>query len=411
MNDVKQKSELDRRSGLNKKSGKDRKPEIKKRSETNDKNNINKYREKKERNKRKLKFIIFLIVVLAVIVIIANWRTIFAPLEGIWLKRGEGGFPVMLPGSTQYHVGELGDNFYLLTDTYLYTYTKDGEELAGVQHRFQNPKGVSNDKRVMVYDKNGKSFSLYSRTGEVFSNTVDDVIVLGQIGNTDRSAIVTTSTRYSNYLYVFNASGKQIFRWASPDEKIMGVCFGHNDSSIYVSVVGEQNGSLRGSIVSFDLSNSESEIWRTFIGEKITYSLNADSGGVYAVTGSGALLLDGQTGELLASNGFTRPINALPDPDGLKAVIFRDSATNKETAVTYDDKLQPTSAITPDEDISACDIDSGRLYLLIGRSLTVYDSLLNEIKRYELEDSYSNVKVIGGYAYLLGYNTVQRLEL
>ena len=382
-----------------------------KQKKSDDRNDINKFRENKERRKRKLKFIVFLIIVLTLIVIIANWRTVFAPFEGIWLKRGEGGFPVMLPGSTQYHLGEMGENFYLLTDTYLYTYTRDGEELAGVQHRFQNPVGVSNSKRVMVYDKNGKSFRMFSRTGEVFSNTVDDVIVFGQIGNTERCAIVTTSTRYSNFLYVFNAQGKQIFRWASPEEKIMGLCFGQNDNSVYASVIGEHNGSLRGSIVRFDLSNSESEVWRTFLGERITYSLKADGNGVYVVTGTGAVLLNEQTGELTASNEFTRPINALPEADGLKAVIFRDSATNKKTAVTYNDELQPINSITPDEDISACDVNGGYLYLLIGRSLTVYDRSLNMVKKYELEDAYSNVKVMGEYAYLLGYNTVQRLKL
>lgn len=383
----------------------------KKSAKLNEANDINKYRENKEKRRKTLKFIVFLAVVLAVIVVIANWRTIFAPLEGIGLKRGEGGFPVMLPGSTQYHLGELGENFYLLTDTYLYTYSKDGEELAGVQHRFQNPVGASNSRRVMVYDKNNKSFSLYSRTGEVFSNTVEDVIVFGQIGNTERSAIVTTSTRYSNYLYVFNAEGKQIFRWASPDEKIMGMCFGQNDSSIYVSVIGEQNGSLRGSIVRFDLSNSESEVWRMYIGEKITYSLKADTGGVFAVTSTGMLLLDDQTGEITASNSFTRSISAAPAPDGLYAAIFRDSATNKKTVETYDDKLVSINSMAPDEDISACDINGGRLYLLIGRSLKVYDRSLNEVGRYELEDLYSDVRVINGYAYLLGYNTVQRLQL
>lgn len=376
-----------------------------------ERNNINKYREKKKRRKNKFRFAVFALIVLVIILIIANWRTVFAPFKDIWLKRGDGGFPVSLPGSTQYYLGEMGDNFYLLTDTYLYTYDKDGAELAGIQHKFQNPAGVSNSKRVLVYDKNGTSFKMYSRTDEVFSNNLDDVIVFGQIGNDERCAVVTTSTRYSNYLCVFNGSGKQIFRWASPDEKIMGVCFGQGDKCVYVSVVGEKNGELLGSIVKFDLSVSESEIWRTPVGERITYSLKLYEGGVYAVTSSGALLIDEQSGEIKASNSFSGSIYDIPDPDGMRAVIFRDSTTNKETAVVYDETLQPTNSTTPDNDISACDISGGRLYLLISNYLTVYDASLKEIGKYELDDEYSNVKIINGYAYLLGYNTVQRVKL
>lgn len=372
---------------------------------------INKTRVKKGGKNKKLRFLIIILVVLALVFIIANWRTVFAPFEDIMLRHGKGGFPVSLPGSTQYCLGELGDNFYLLTDTYLYTYTKDGAEIAGIQHGFQNPAGASNDRRVLVYDKNGKAFRLYSRTGEVFTNTVDDVIVFGQIGNTERSAVVTTSTRYSNYLCVFNGEGRQIFRWASPDEKIMGVCFGPKDNCIYVSVIGEMNGELLSSIVKFDLSVSESEIWRTSLGERITYSLKLCGNTVYAVTGTGALMFDEQTGEVKSSNSFVWQINDIPEPDGMKAVIFRDSATNKKTVVTYDDELVQIGSITPEEDITACDVYAGRLYLLMGSSLSVYDDKLKEIKTYELDDEYSDLKAVGKKVYLLGYNTVQCLKL
>lgn len=379
-----------------------------------EKNDINKYREKKKRRKSTFKFVVFVAIVLVIILIVANWRTVFAPFEGMWLKRGEGGFPVSLPGSTQYYLGEMGEYFYLLTDTYLYTYNKDGAEIAGIQHQFQNPASVSNDRRIMVYDKNGRSFRMYSRSGEVYSNSVEDIIVFGQIGNVERSAIVTTSTRYSNYLCVFNAEGRQIFRWASPDEKIMGVCFGNGDNSVYVSVVGEKNGQLRGSIVKFDLtgnSGTEAEVWRTSIGEAVTYSLELSSEGVYVVTGSGAMVLNERTGEITATGTFTMSINSIPDFDGLRAVIFRDSASNKKTAVTFDEALKPVNSVTPDDDIAACDVSGGRLYLLVGNRLTVYDRSLRETASYELDDEYSNFKIINGCAYLLGYNTVQRMKL
>ena len=370
-------------------------------SKGEEKNDINKYREKKMRRKKKIRFAVAVLIILVIILILANWRTVFAPFKDFGIKRGDGGFPVTLPGSTQYYLGGMGDNFYLLTDTYLYTYTSDGAEIAGIQHKFQDPASVSNSRRVMVYDRNGKSFRMYSRTGEVFSNTVDDTIVFGQIGNDERCAVVTTSTRYSNYLYVFNGEGRQIFRWASPDEKIMGVCFGQ----------GDRNGELRGSILKFDISRSESEVWRTAIGERITYSLELCSDGIYAVTGSGALILNENTGEIEASNSFTRPINALPRTDGIRAVVFRDSATNKETAVTYDRSLQQIGSITPDDDITSCDISGGLLYILVGSRLYAYDESLNEKWSCDLDEEYSNIKIINGYAYLLGYNTVQRVQL
>lgn len=374
-----------------------------------DKNNINKYRRKNNFRKFLLKVGIFLLVVLVVILVIVNRKTLFAPFKDIGLKVGEGGFPVMLPGSTQYYLGEMGENFYLLTDTYLYTYNSDGAELAGIQHGFQKPAAVSNDKRTLVYDQNGKSFKLYSRTEELYKNSVEDSIVFAKIG-AERAAVVTTSTRYSNFLYVYSSEGKQIFRWASPDEKIMGVCFGQNDNSIYVSVVGENNGELRGGIVRFDVSGEGSEVWRASTGDNITYSLERGSDGIYAVTSAGAYLFDEKTGELKENCTYTKQIYGIPETDGLRSVIFRDSASNGEIAVVYNNKLEAEQS-TALEGVTSFDAEDGRLYVLFGDTLAVYNSSLEGIDSYKLDDEYSEVKIINGFAYLLGYNTVQRVKL
>ena len=375
-----------------------------------ERNDINKYRQKKKRRNLIIRLGIFLLVIVIAVLVIVNRETLFAPFKDMGLKVGKGGFPVMLPGSTQYYLGEMGESFYLLTDTYLYTYNGEGAEIASIQHGFQNPAAVSNDKRTLVYDKNGKSFKLFSRTGEIFKNSVEDSIVFAQIGNTGRTAVVTTSTRYSNFLIIYNSEGKQIFRWASPDEKIMGVCFGANDNSVYVSVVGEKNGELRGNLVRFDISNSESESWRSSIDNNITYSLERCSDGIYAVTSSGAYLFDEQTGELIANNSYTRQVYGIPETDGARVVIFRDSGSNGETAVAYNESLEAAYSAQLDN-AAAFDVNGGRLYVLGGNKLSVYNSALEGIKIYELEDEYSNIKIINGSAYLLGYNTVQRVSL
>ena len=375
-----------------------------------ERNDINKYRRKKKRRNLIIRLGIFLLVVIIAVLVIVNRETLFAPFKDMGLKVGKGGFPVMLPGSTQYYLGEMGESFYLLTDTYLYTYNGEGAEIASIQHGFQNPAAVSNNKRTLVYDKNGKSFKLFSRTGEIFKNSVEDSIVFAQIGNTGRTAVVTTSTRYSNFLIIYNSEGKQIFRWASPDEKIMGVCFGANDNSVFVSVVGEKNGELRGNLVRFDISNSESESWRSSIDNNITYSLERCSDGIYAVTSSGAYLFNEQTGELIANNSYTRQVYGIPETDGARVVIFRDSGSNGETAVAYNESLEAAYSAQLDN-ASAFDVNGGRLYVLGGNKLSVYNSALEGIKIYELEDEYSNIKIINGSAYLLGYNTVQRVSL
>lgn len=375
-----------------------------------ERDDINKYREKRKRRSRTIKFIVFAVVSAAVVIFIVNWKEILAPIKDIGTKTGKGGFPVNLTGSANYVLGDLGENFYLLTDTYLYTYNAEGAEIVNEQHGFQNPVCSSNDKRALVYDKNGKEMKLYSKNSMIYSQSFEDSIVFAEMGTDERSAVVTTSSRYSNFLYVLNSEGKQIFRWASPDEKIMQVCFGSDDKSIYVSVVGEKDGTLNSSVLRFEVDSDKSELWRTAIGSSVSYSLQKCSDGIYAVTPTGSFLLDEQTGEVKASNAYSKEVCGIAETNGIRVTFFRDPVSNGETADVFNDDLEVSSAISL-ESFAAFDTDGGKLYILIGNKLTVYDSSLKEIQHYELDDEYSDIRIIGKYAYLLGYNTVQRQEL
>ena len=352
-----------------------------------DRNDINKFRKKIKRRSLHLRLGVLLLVGLTAILIAVNWSRLISPFKDAALDVG-----------------------YLLTDTYLYTYNSGGANIASIQHGFQNPVSDSNSRRVMIYDRNGKGFKFFSRAAEVYSNLLDDTIVFGSIGSGERCAVVTTSARYSNYLYVFNGEGKQIFRWASPENKIMQVCFSDNDNSIFVSVIGEKGGELRLSVMRFDLDNSESAIWQTDTGSSITYSLEYCSEGIYIVTEDGALILDSESGEITSRCSFTKSVYGIPETDGLRAVIFNDSGFNGETVVAYNEQLLPEFSLTPDR-ITAFDVSGGNLYILSGTKLKVYDSSLMGIKEYVLDDVYAGVKIIGSGAYLLGYNSVQRQAL
>ena len=376
-----------------------------------ERDDINKYREREKRKKFAAKSAVFMVVITVVILVAANWQTLVGPLKNVALNIGAEGFPITLPGSTKYDLGEMGDNLYLLTDTYLYTYTAAGGEIMSVQHGFQNPACSGNSTRALVYDRNGRTFKFFSKSKEIYSIDTDDNIIFAGVGNNERTAVITSSTRYSNLMYIFNSEGRQIFRWASPDEKIMGVCFGSDDNCIFVSVVGEKNGTLNSSVLRFDFNNAESETWRSPVGDDITYSLQNCFDGIYAVTESGSYLFDEKTGEIKASNSFNNELLGIPKSDtGIRTIIFRDSASNGAIAVSYNGKLEAVASVKLGN-VSAFDTNGGKLYVLSENHLNVYNSNLEGIKKYDLDDEYSDVKILGNSAYLLRYNTVQRQVL
>lgn len=376
-----------------------------------ERNDINKYREEKLRRKALIKLIVFVVAAAALIIVVINWRGILAPLKNIGLRSSGGGFPVDLSRSANYEMGKLGENFYLLTDTYLYTYNEDGAVLSSKQHGLQKPMCSSNDKRALVYDRSGKDVREYSKSAEVFSKSFEDTIVFAEMGTDERCAVVTTASRYSNYLYVLNLEGRQIFRWASPDEMIMQVCFDDGDKSIYVSVVGEKNGALNSSVLRFEIKEDTlSETWRAPIGGNVSYSLQKCADGVYAVTAEGAFLINDKTGALVASNEYSKEIVGIAKSSGVHVTLFRDPVSNGIVATAYSETLEPSAAAAL-ESSADFDVEDGKFYALCGNKLTVYNAALEEMSSFDLDDEYSDIIIIGKYAYLLGYNKVQRQSL
>lgn len=376
-----------------------------------ERNDINKFRKKTMQRKMIFRFALVVLLALTIILVAVNWGKIIAPLKDAALDIGEGGYPVELPGSTSYMLEELGENYCLLTDTYLYTYNPDGANIISVQHGYQNPAVDANDKRVLVYDRSGKGVKFFSKSAEIYSKSMEDTIVFAEIGKDDRCAVVTTSVRYSNYLYVLNAEGDTIFRWASPDEKIMQVCFSDDDSSIYVSVIGEEKGELRIRVLCFSLTaNVEKETWQTYIGSEITYSLEHCDDGIYAVTGGGNIVLDKNTGEILAQGYFSKAVSDIPPCDGLRVVMFHDTVSNGEILTVYGSDLAPLHSVSP-ESVTAVDVCNGKMYILSDNMLYQYNSSLELTQEYELDNSYSDLRVIDNSAILLGYNSVQKQAL
>ena len=207
-------------------------------------NDINEFRKKRRLRRVRLNIAILVLFGLIALFIALNWGKIIAPLKDAALDVGKGGFPVDLPGSTDYVLDELGDNFCLLTDTYFYTYNSDGAMITSAQHGLQSPALSSNSRRALIYDRNGREIQLYNRSGEIFSTATEDTIDFAQVSNGERSAVVTKSSKYSNCLFVFNGEGQQIFRWASPLYLIDRVAFSQDDSSIFAAVCGADNGEL-----------------------------------------------------------------------------------------------------------------------------------------------------------------------
>lgn len=371
---------------------------------------------KKRKNKKFVKIVIALVILLGLGSIVYIMRdTIFEPFRDIVGKvttdENVEGFPVKLTASASYSFAKVGENFVLLTDTYLYSYNANGSLIANVQHGYQNPVDKTNEKRILLYDKGAHEFSLLNRSGTVFEKTLDDNIVYGTLSSGEYSAIVTNSTRYANYLYVFNGDGTQVFRWASVDNKIMQTCFSADEKKIYVTALGSVNGELATYLYCFDMSSAEGEEWKTQVGNGLPFSLEEFAGNISVVSSESTVTVNKDTGEIISTYGYKKIVKHITVSSGYMSVLFSDSLSTNMALVTLNENLEMINTITLPAATADIYTDASNIYALVGAEIIMYDRELNELKRIPLEDEYSGMIFISNNAYFLGYDVVQRVTV
>ena len=72
--------------------------------------------------------------------------------------------------------------------------------------------------------------------------------------------------------------------------------------------------------------------------------------------------------------------------------------------------MEPAASLSLGE-ADSVDSEGQTLYVLREDTLSAYDRELIERKTYQLGNDYSEVMIMDGGAYLLGYNTVSRVNI
>lgn len=392
------------------------KPETKK-STTAKTVNLMQYRKKKDRPKRIAKLTVFLLAAIALVYVWVNADTVFEPFRGIASKietktSNEVGFPITLPGSAGYSFERFGNNFSLLTDTYLYAYETTGGQIYALRHGYSNPAQATSSRRILLYDKAAYSFAVYNRTSLIYEHTVGDKIVYGTISENDMTAIVTNSVRYSNVIYVYDGSGNWKYTRKLADENVMQVCFPDSEH-IIVSTISVDNGEIVTAYYCFSIRGGENYEWTySFKGNSLPCGLYANSERMISVCDNRAIMLNTSDGTLAAEYVFDGSLRNFEISAEKTAIYYNDVSSNKNIVAVLDGNLEPSSSYGVTSAVQQLVIDGGALYVLDGTRLKIYGETAEEQKVITLSEDYSDFIKIGDSVYLLGYDAVaqERIE-
>ena len=342
-----------------------------------------------------------------------NADTIFEPLRGIASKietrtSTSVGFPVSLPGSAGYSFEKFGENFSLLTDTYLYTYKTTGEQIYALRHGYSNPSQVTTDRRILLYDKASYSFALYNKTSLIYEKTVEDKILFGALSDNDMAAIVTNSARYSNILYVYDSGGNWKYTKKFADENVMNVAFSEDNEHIIVSTISVESGEIVTSYYKYSIKSDEGYKWKySFRGNCLPCGLYADIHKVISVCDNTVIMLNCSTGELINEYNFGGNLRDYEISPDFTAIYYNDVSTNRDIIVSLDGNMQPVSVVNAGANAQKILLDNDTVYVLDGMQIKIFrTTLLNSETSLPLSEDYSDFIKIADSVYLLGYDTV-----
>lgn len=372
---------------------------------------------KKKQHKHLLKLIVILLGVIAVYLVWKNADTIFEPFRGIASRvetktSMQVGFPIELPASGDYSIKKFGDSFSMLTDTYLYAYDIYGEQRYAIKHGYSNPHIVTNDKRVLLFDKTGFKFSLYSNSSLLYQKAVDDKIVSTSIGNDNLSAVVTEAERYSNILYIYDDGGNWKYTRKFADENVMQVAFTGDGEHIIVSTISALDGDIVTSYYKFSIKSTEECLWKYSIkNNSLPIGLFADRNTVISVCDNMVLSLSTADGSQRGRYQFAGELEHYSITSEQAVVNYNDISTNRNIVIVLNKDSEPVTTTTVNSGASCVYNDENGIYILDGIRLRIYDKELIDENDIALgNDTYTKFVKIGNRFFLLGYNNIDMTE-
>lgn len=387
-------------------------PTVTKKGTTAKSVNLTEYRKKKRNTKRTIKLVIIGVVLVVFAYVWANADKIFEPLRGIASKietktSSDVGFPISLPGSAGYSFQSFGNNFSLLTDTYLYAYETSGAQIYALRHGYGNPVQVTSSRRILLYDKSAYSFGLYNKTSQIYEKTLDEKIVYGALGENDMAAIVTGSSRYSNILYVYDSGGNWKYTRKFADENVFSTAFPENGDYIYVATLGVDSGEIVTTFYKLSLKSEDGYEWKYSVKtNSLPCGMYAGSNELITVCDNRVIALELSDGSLIGEFSYNGTLRDFVISGTNTAIYYNDVSTNKNMLVSLNEKMEALASIQLTSNAQQLLLDRD-IYVLDGTSVKRFDAQTLEITQtVQMSSDYSAFVKIDNELFLLGYDVV-----
>lgn len=388
----------------------------------NDVSELRRRQKSKTRRNFLIKFFAVLTVAVLVVIAVLTKDSWYPYLDGILTKvpsvsengenaeLAEGRFPIPVSGGSDYQLKAMDNYFAFLDDSRFYVYTTEGEAVIEKQHTFANPILTVSNKKALIYDLGGNSFSLESKYKTIYEKTCDQTILMAELSSSDLAAVVTKSDKYLAQLDIYDPDGKNIFTYKSYDSRIIDVTFLNDNSGCVITTLGASGGKIQSGLIRFSFSSTDM-IWQSEKVDCLAVCTSIDENGNISIIGDTRSVYFDSDGNKLFETEYEDGITDYSCSSKLNAVLMENSLLRKYSLMITD-CADPEHSYTVElsEEAKHIFAYNSMVYVLTGSGIYTYNNMGQEITSVKLTDSYENFCKIGNYFFLMGYDEINRIS-
>ena len=163
----------------------------------------------------------------------------------IWLQPGPG-FPVHTGMRQTVSAQPVNGGFALLGTQDLQVYSDSGRQLRSIQHSYARPGLAAGGNHLCLYSRGGYELRVESRSQTLYTTSLTGSILLCEMSSNDSLAVLTTSTRGTAELLVYDARFRQIYGWQMTESEgdPLALAFAPDNRQLAVGAIRTQDGRL-----------------------------------------------------------------------------------------------------------------------------------------------------------------------
>ena len=324
---------------------------------------------------------------------------------------GVGKYPNEIDGTVTLNAESKGLYYYVLTDTHIMAFSKNGKEIFSAAHGFSSPVLKTSCARALLFDQGSKKVSVYNLLGLKKSFETKAPIINGNICDSGALAIVTKSESYASTVTVYSNRFKKVYEWNSAKETVNNVTLSPNGRKIAVSTIDVSLAKFQSNVYVLTEKSADA-IFSLNLDEKPVMDMNSYGNGFYVVT-------EDSYRHIRWSNFTTLNVSATGEVDmmrrsnrGSVLVFNRTNDRSDNTIVIVSKRGRKISEFKVNTIINDIEMSNGHIYCASDSKVTLYNKKGESIFIGNCGYGCERLAVIGSHSVaVINDNKIEKLVL